>query len=176
MTYTVNGEYKIMESIKNMKNYPYYVWIASVFGLGFLPSGMPGTVSSAFACLVSVFVDVPMWAIIIVSLIGVYVTGKSETYFNMKDPSFLNIDEVPGMWLTLYLLPKGFIIPGFFLFRLIDILKPFPVSTMEKLPGGWGIMADDIVGGIMSNIILQALNAYFYHAGWLYALTEMISK
>lgn len=153
-----------------MKHYPFYVWIASVFGLGFIPSGMPGTVSSAFACLVSAFIDVPLSAIILVSFIGVYVTGKSEQYFNTKDPSFLNIDEVPGMWITLYLLPKGFIIPGFFLFRLIDILKPWPVSAMEKLQGGWGIMADDILGGIFANIILQALNAYFYHSGWLFTL------
>ena len=154
----------------SMKNYPWYVWIASVFGLGFIPSGMPGTVSSAFACVISAFVDVPLLAIVIVSLVGVYVTGKSETYFNRKDPSFLNIDELPGMWITIYMLPAGFIIPGFFLFRLIDILKPWPVSAMEKLPGGWGIMADDILGGIFGNIILQGLNAYFHHAGWIYAL------
>lgn len=161
-----------MTEEKMKKNYPFYVWIASVFGLGFLPSGMPGTVSSFAACVVSVFVDVPLWAILTVTIIGVWSTGMSEKFFGVKDPSFLNIDEVPGMWLTLYLLPKGFIIPGFFLFRLIDILKPFPVCTMEKLPGGWGIMADDVVGGIMSNIILQFLNAYFYHAGWLYPLIE----
>ena len=159
-----------------MKKYPFYVWIASVFGLGFLPSGMPGTVSSAAACVVSAIVDVPMWAIILVSIIGVYVTDKSEKFFGTKDPSFLNIDEVPGMWLSIYLLPKSFIIPGFFLFRLIDILKPWPVSAMEKLPGGWGIMADDILGGIFANIILQALNAYLYHAGWFFPLMEMISK
>ena len=154
----------------SMKNYPWYVWIASVFGLGFIPSGMPGTVSSALACAVRVFADVPLWAIIAVSAIGVYVTGKSEIYFNKKDPSFLNIDELPGMWLTIYALPQGFIIPGFFLFRLIDILKPWPVCAMEKLPGGWGIMADDILGGILGNLILQCFNAYFYHAGWIYAL------
>ena len=159
-----------------MNKYPFYVWIASVFGLGFLPSGMPGTVSSAFACLISAFVDVPLWAIILVSIIGVYVTDKSEKFFGTKDPSFLNIDEVPGMWLTIFLLPKSFIIPGFFLFRLIDILKPFPVSAMEKLPGGWGIMADDILGGIMANIILQALNAYLYHAGWIFTLIEAVTK
>lgn len=157
-------------NLKEIKNYPYYVWIASVFGLGFLPSGMPGTVSSAAACVVSMFVDVPLWAILIVTLIGVYVTDKSEKFFNTKDPSFLNIDEVPGMWLTLFLLPKSFIIPGFFLFRLIDILKPFPVSSMEKLPGGWGIMADDVVGGIMANILLQAYNCYFHNAGWIFDL------
>ncbi len=131
---------------------------------------MPGTVSSAFACLVRIFTDVPLWVIVLVSAIGVYVTGKSEIYFSKKDPSFLNIDELPGMWLTIYALPQGFIIPGFFLFRLIDILKPWPVCAMEKLPGGWGIMADDILGGIFGNIILQGFNAYFYHAGWIYAL------
>ena len=59
--------------------------------------------------------------------------------------------------------------------RIIDILKPWPVSLMEKLPGGWGIMADDIVGGIMGNIILQAMNAYLYHNGWLYSLIVSLS-
>ena len=154
----------------SMKNYPWYVWVASLCGLGFIPSGMPGTVSSAFACAVRIVTDVPLWVIIAVSFIGVYVTGKSEIYFNKKDPSFLNIDELPGMWLTIYLLPQGFIIPGFFLFRLIDILKPWPVCAMEKLPGGWGIMADDILGGILGNIILQGFNAYLYHSGWIYTL------
>ncbi|MBQ7733085.1 MAG: phosphatidylglycerophosphatase A [Synergistaceae bacterium] len=153
-----------------IQKYPVYVWIASLFGLGFIPSGMPGTVSSFAACLVSVFVDVPLWAIVLVSLVWVWATDRSEKFFNMKDPSFLNIDEVPGMWITLLLLPKSFIIPGFFLFRLIDILKPWPVCSMEKLPGGWGIMADDIVGGIMANVMLQLFNSYMYHRGWIYEL------
>ncbi len=80
-----------------MKKYPYYVWIASVFGLGFIPSGMPGTVSSAAACVVSMIVDVPMWAVALVTVIGVWATDRSEKFFGTKDPSFLNIDEVPGM-------------------------------------------------------------------------------
>ncbi len=54
-----------MASIKEMKNYPLCVWVASLCGLGFIPSGMPGTVSSFAACVVSVFVDVPLWAIIL---------------------------------------------------------------------------------------------------------------
>ena len=136
--------------LEKIKKYPVYVWIASLFGLGFIPSGMPGTVSSFAACLISVFVDVPLWAIVLVIFLGVWAAGKSEKFFEMKDPSFLNI----------YLLPKGFIIPGFFLFRLIDILKPWPVSAMEKLPGGWGIMADDVLGGIIGNIILKKKGIY----------------
>ena len=163
-----------MASIKEMKNYPLCVWVASLCGLGFIPSGMPGTVSSFAACVVSVFVDVPLWAIVLISIIGVWATGESEKFFNMKDPSFLNIDEVPGMWLTIYLLPKSFIIPGFFLFRIIDILKPWPVSAMEKLPGGFGIMADDILGGILGNIILQAMNAYLYNNGWIHELIQAL--
>ena len=153
---------------QDAKKYPYYVWLASVFGLGFLPSGMPGTVSSAAACVVSMFADVPLWTILLVIFLGVYVTDKSEKFFGIKDPSFLNIDEVPGMWITLFLLPKSFIIPGFFLFRLIDILKPWPVSHFdEKVPGGLGIMADDVAGGIMANFLLQVYNAYFHQAGWV---------
>ena len=87
-----------------------------------------------------------------------------------RDPGPVIVDEVLGMWLSLYGLPLTFVLPGFFLFRVVDILKPFPVSAAERLPGGIGIMADDAVGGVMVNLSLQAVNAYFLREGWLYAL------
>ncbi|MDR2180027.1 MAG: phosphatidylglycerophosphatase A [Synergistaceae bacterium] len=131
-------------------------WIATVGGAGYFTK-MPGTVGSALACLVCAFSPVPWWAILTTALLG---TGCADVYSKMKnipDPSEVVIDEVVGMWLSLAGLPRTFILPAFLLFRIIDITKPVPVSTMEKLPGGWGIMADDVVGGIMTNLILQAL-------------------
>ena len=59
---------------------------------------------------------------------------------------------------------------------MIDILKPWPVSYFdEKVPGGWGIMLDDVAGGIMANFLLQAYNAYFHHAGWVEELINLIA-
>ncbi|WP_341523897.1 phosphatidylglycerophosphatase A family protein [Fretibacterium fastidiosum] len=71
---------------------------------------------------------------------------------------------------------RSFILPGFFLFRIVDILKPFPVSAAERLPGGVGIMADDLVGGAMVNLFLQALNSCFLRSGWLYGLVVELGR
>ena len=135
-------------------------WIATVGGAGYFTK-MPGTVGSALACVPCAFGPVPWWAILTVTLLG---TGCADVYAKVKkipDPSEVVIDEVAGMWLSLVGLPRTFILPAFLLFRIIDITKPFPVSTMEKLPGGWGIMADDILGGLITNLILQAIYRYF---------------
>ncbi len=169
----------------------FYVNIATVFGLGF-HSSMPGTLGSFAALLVCFLIDIPLWAIILVSILGVYSTGLTEKLLDgsqpcpvnsncsvknlkcVKDPRCTVIDEVAGMWCTVYLLPKNFLVGGFFLFRLIDILKPFPVNYMEKFHGGWGIMLDDIVGGIIGNIILQIINSYFFHSGWIFDLMKLV--
>ena len=87
-----------------------------------------------------------------------------------EDPGAIVVDEAVGMWVSLYALPVSFSLPAFFLFRVVDILKPFPVSTAERLPGGVGIMADDVVGGVMVNLFLQFLNGYLWGRGWLWNL------
>jgi phosphatidylglycerophosphatase A len=73
------------------------------------------------------------------------------------DPSSVVIDEVVGMWVTLLFLPKSLLLlsVGFVLFRILDILKPEPARYVERFPGGWGIMLDDVVAGIYANLILQ---------------------
>ena len=147
------------------------VMIATVGGLGFF-SSMPGTLGSGAACIVSAIAPVSWHAILITTAIGVWASGAAERELGRTDPGCVIIDEVVGMWLSLLFLPSSFIIPGFFLFRLVDILKPFPVSAMEKLPGGWGIMADDVMGGVIVNILLQLINALFFRAGWIYPLIE----
>ena len=160
-----------------MRGRPFCMNIATLFGLGFhvwkkdgeMGSGA-GTTGSIAACLVSAVVPVPWWGVVLTSLVGVWASGLAARDLGQTDPPCVIIDEVAGMWLSLLMLPRSFIIPGLFLFRVVDILKPFPVSAAERLPGGVGIMADDLVGGAMVNVFLQALNGYFLHTGWLYGL------
>jgi phosphatidylglycerophosphatase A len=75
------------------------------------------------------------------------------------DPSIVVIDEVVGMWISLLAIPMGIsaAILAFLFFRTFDILKPFPARQMEHLPGGWGIMMDDVVAGIYANIATRLL-------------------
>ncbi len=73
---------------------------------------------------------------------------------SIADPSIVVIDEIVGIWITLFLLPKTFmvIILAFLLFRAFDIIKPYPARQLEAIPNGWGIMLDDVVAGIYANI------------------------
>ena len=75
----------------------------------------------------------------------------------VADPSIVVIDEIVGMWIALFLLPKG-IVPAaiaFFAFRGFDILKPAPARQLESIPHGWGIMLDDVIAGFYANISTQ---------------------
>jgi phosphatidylglycerophosphatase A len=74
------------------------------------------------------------------------------------DPSIIVIDEIVGMWISLLWIPKTVIAVAvaFILFRVMDVLKPEPARTVEKLPGGWGIMLDDVVAGLYANIAAHA--------------------
>jgi len=76
-----------------------------------------------------------------------------------SDPSIVVIDEMVGMWIALLWVPKSVAAVGFcfLLFRLLDILKPEPARRLERLPGGWGIMLDDVVAGLYSNLTYHLL-------------------
>jgi len=88
--------------------------------------------------------------------LGVYVSGRMEPVYG-KDPSIVVIDEFVGMWISLLLLPKSIAVgvAAFLIFRLLDILKPFPVRSSEKLPWGWGIMVDDLICALLTNGIVR---------------------
>lgn len=149
------------------KSFP--VLVATLGGLGFLTT-MPGTLGSAVACLFYVFLPVPWWGILALGAVGTWAAGACARAMGAEDPGAIVVDEAVGMWVSLYALPASFSLPAFFLFRVVDILKPFPVSTAERLPGGVGIMADDVVGGVMVNLFLQFLNGYLWGRGWLWNL------
>ncbi len=141
--------------------------IASIGGIGYIKGG--GTIAAAVTCgLIWLLwhggVDpVVFFALCIaVTLLGVFVGNKVEPYWG-KDSYRVVIDEVSGMWIAVLFLPQSLtlLIGGFFLFRFFDIVKPLGVRRMEVFPGGWGVMADDVLAGIYANIVLQV--AVFFH-------------
>ncbi len=133
---------------------------------GYVPiaSGTFGTLAALFIYLIPGFenpyVIVP--AIIVFFIYGVYVGNKFENIYG-KDPSECTIDEVVGTWISYLLLPKaiGIIIITFFLWRALDIFKPYPARKLENLNGGLGIMIDDVVSGFYTLIIMH-LVVYFF--------------
>jgi phosphatidylglycerophosphatase A len=94
----------------------------------------------------------------VVFILGVRTASLMERALG-HDPHQVTIDEIVGMWVSLLFLPKSWSVAlaAFFLFRLLDILKPFPARRFDRLSGGLGIMMDDVVAGAYTNLILQIL-------------------
>jgi len=88
---------------------------------------------------------------------GVWSASVTERQLGVADPGVVVIDEVVGMLLTLAFVPVSWagVLAGFVLFRLFDIIKPYPCARAERLPGGWGIMADDVLAGVYANVVLR---------------------
>ena len=148
--------------------------IATFFGVGFIKAG-PGTWGSVAAVL--------LWAafawlahpsphvLLIALLVGIFLTllfgipaaSIVELESGGHDPQCVVIDEVAGQWITLLLCPAdwkhGLI--ALVLFRLFDITKPFPVRRLERLPGGWGIVFDDVAAGLYAFCIASLLRIWF---------------
>ena len=97
---------------------------------------------------------------VIVLLAGIKAAEAMEVFYG-HDPAEVTIDEVLGMWMSLFLLPKTVLVAGaaFILFRFFDVIKPFPAKRLDRLKGGPAIMFDDVVAALYSNIILHALLA-----------------
>jgi phosphatidylglycerophosphatase A len=98
--------------------------------------------------------------LLIAAAIGaaIYLADRAEKIWNRKDPSRVVIDEIVGYLVTVAGLPFTWktAVWGFFIFRVLDILKPFPVRTIDRsLPGGWGIVLDDVLAGVYGNILLR---------------------
>ncbi len=140
------------------------VLIASFGYTGYFPIA-PGTAGSAAALLLYVLVrwsgspGVEAAVIIAVALVGTWSATLAERYFGRTDPGQIVIDEVLGMLLTIAFLPVHWpgVVVGFFVFRILDIVKPFPARAAEALPGGFGVMADDAMAGVYGNIIMRVL-------------------
>ncbi len=140
------------------------LFLATGFYVGNIPPA-PGTLGSLIGlplCFLLAGIQLPPAIILAVLFIGfaVWIAHAAEKTLKKKDPGCIVIDEVAGMVVTLIGLPFNLTtaVIGFIIFRILDILKPFPIRTLDKrLAGGIGIVADDVVAGIFANIILRVL-------------------
>ncbi|WP_231715662.1 phosphatidylglycerophosphatase A family protein [Desulfosarcina widdelii] len=138
---------------------------AATWGLiGFSPVA-PGTIGSIAAlplCLLISALGIAWGAIFLLGLIlfSVWIAHGAEKIVGQRDPGLVVIDEVCGMAVTLFAFPfiPVFVIVGFALFRVFDILKPFPIRWFDKnVKGGLGIILDDIIAGIFANLVLRCI-------------------
>lgn len=142
-------------------------YIATLGFIGYLPVA-PGTFGSALAMLSFILfkpsvIDNIILLIVLIPL-GIIASGKAEVILNEKDSRHIVIDEVGGYALSVFLLSDNLAtyIMAFFVFRFFDILKPPPIRLLERrVPGGTGIMLDDLIAGIYTNITIQLWNLIF---------------
>ena len=137
--------------------------VATVLGVGYAPIA-PGTFGSAAGLLLWMLArdtSALVQASIILALlvVGSLAGNVAERHFHRTDPSQVVIDEVMGMLITLFLNPVGWTgaLVGFLLFRIADVIKPYPANRLEKLHGGFGVMADDGMAAIYANLALRLL-------------------
>jgi len=142
-------------------------FLGSVFFTGYIPfaSGTFASMAGLLLYYIPGFENpvILIPAIILFTFYGIYVGEKFEKLYG-KDPAECTIDEVAGMWITLLWVPKITFIPllAFFVWRILDIIKPFPARKLEDLKGGLGIMMDDIVSSIYSLAIIHIILLIFY--------------
>lgn len=138
--------------------------LATALGAGYVRFA-PGTFGSAVGLLLwwclPASPAVQAGAIVALFAAGSWSGSVAERHFGTTDPSQVVIDEVMGMLITLFLVPVGWrgAIGGFLLFRVADVIKPFPANRLERLPGGVGIMADDAMAAVYANFALRLIIA-----------------
>jgi len=139
-----------------------HFWIATGFFSGLFPIA-PGTAGSLLILTLLWFLHLSAVQLLVLGLLcfflGVWSSGAVARARGLKDPQIVVVDEMAGMILSLVAAPHT--LPGyglaFVLFRFFDIRKPFPVKWAEKVPGGWGIMLDDVLAGAYVFVILLIL-------------------
>src|SRR5262245_57167402 len=144
------------------------LFIATCGYLGYVPVA-PGTFGSAAGLAVFVAVRstgstaIEIGAIVLLFALGLWSGTVAEHHFGGIDPGPVVLDEVVGMLITLALLPVNVAgaIVGFLVFRVLDVVKPWPSARFERLPGGLGVMADDGMAAIYGNLVMRGLIALF---------------
>lgn len=136
--------------------------IATVFYIGYSPVA-PGTLASLAALPFCILLNADIFIYILVTTLllisGFWSSGRAKEHFSGSDPRQVVIDEFSSMFLVFLFIPISvkFVITGFLLFRLLDIFKIPPIKKLESLPGGFGIMLDDMASAVLANLILQVL-------------------
>lgn len=143
---------------------PKVAFLTKAFASGLFSGFSPvasGTVGSAVGLAFYCIPGFERWYILlpaslVVLALGIRASDAMEKVYG-QDPSEVTIDEVLGMWVSLLFLPKTILVAAlaFFIFRILDIVKPFPARRFDKLHGGAGVMLDDVVSAIYTNLLLQ---------------------
>jgi phosphatidylglycerophosphatase A len=142
------------------------VGVATVGGVGFVP-GAPGTVASTLTAIALWLVPssrgTVLLALVAVVMVGTIASHVAERALGGQDPGAIVVDEVAGVLVSVLLDPSSALILaiGVLLFRLFDIAKPFPVDAAQRLPGGLGVMADDLVAGLYALGLLGVTRGVF---------------
>jgi phosphatidylglycerophosphatase A len=143
------------------------VVLATALGAGYWPIA-PGTAGSAVGALV--YLATMRWPlawqaalILAVALVGTWAGGVAARHFGREDPGQVVIDEVAGQLVTFFAtgISHQGVVVGFLVFRVFDIVKPWPARQFERFPGGAGIMADDLMAGLYANLLLRIGMAVF---------------
>lgn len=157
--------------MSNAKNLKFSDRLKIFFATGFLTGYFPvasGTFASFVALLMFIFIPdfsepyILIPVTLLFTFLGIYTSDFAEKIYGF-DPPQVVIDEFAGMWLTMFFVPSTFVLSsiGFVLFRVLDIIKPFPAKQSQSLKGGFGIMLDDLIAGFYSLIILHLLMLIF---------------
>ena len=168
----------------------YFALSVTTFGVGYGPI-MPGTYGSAVGIVIYLAItwgetgaisslsssgwrldQIDAWvhaiiltAFLVFTLLGVWAAGRSTELLGNSDPSEAVVDEVIGQLIVFLFVPFGigwpFILAGFFIFRIFDIWKPYPIDSLQSLPAGIGVCADDILAGVYAGICLAIIYALY---------------
>jgi len=153
--------------VTEQKPIPASIWsrvVATFFGLGYSPVA-PGTAGSAGAVVLylALYRLHPVAYLVVAAIVfavGLRAASAVQRAAGAPDPGLIVIDEVAGYLVTMFLVPHtaGYIIAGFFIFRFLDIVKPYPAGYFDHKPQtGFTIMIDDVIAGIYANLALQLL-------------------
>jgi phosphatidylglycerophosphatase A len=126
--------------------------------------GTAGTLVGVFLYLgIKNFSPLPYAALcILLCVIGAWAAGRAEAILGGKDSPSIVIDEIAGYLIALFMVPASwsFVAAGFFLFRVFDVVKPWPLDDLQEVRGGLGVMLDDIGAGVYTNLVLQIAAHY----------------
>lgn len=185
---TVEAEKLAREKLKPKTPLDYFALAVTTFGVGYLPL-MPGTYGSAVGVGIYLFVaqleksvyshyisgggtdeHITAWLhavnlilFLLFCLLGIWAANRATRLFKNKDPQQAVVDEVIGQLITFLFVPFlvswHFVLAGFLLFRLFDIWKPYPIDSLQNLPAGIGVCADDILAGVYAGTCLALIYA-----------------
>jgi phosphatidylglycerophosphatase A len=145
--------------------------LATALGAGYAPVA-PGTFGSAAGLLLWWLLPASPFsqlvAIAVVFGLGVWSGSIAERHYKSADPSYVVLDEVLGMLITMFMIPSSWValLSGFVIFRVTDVVKPYPANRLEALHGGFGIMADDAMAGVYANVALRVVLMFLAWVGF----------